>query len=394
MFLAQAVHLLRGQAGVAEHAALGQEVVEVAARQLGRQHRMQALAHGLDALAHRGHVGFPRSAQRRVVQHLGHHRGGVQRRAGVVAAHGGAQLAQHQFGLGRVLAHHAQRAGTLTVQAHALAERVGDEERQAGAGQRPHRERVFVDALAVALVGQVQVGQQAAGLEHRDQLLPLGRGQVDAGGVVAASMHQHHAAARQLLQRFQHLAELHAAGGGVVVRVGVHRQAAAFEHRAVVVPGGVAHVHLRIGQPALDEVAAHLQAAAAAHGLQRGDAAAGHRLMVGAEQQRLHALAAGGQAFHRQVGLGAAFVDQLLLGLAHAVQHRNAAGVVEVDADRQIRLVGARVLLEGVVQAQDGVAAVGFDVLEHGHGSLQGMADYPRAASMSALSDSGLSVGA
>jgi hypothetical protein len=43
-------------------------------------------------------------------------------------------------------------------------------------------------------------------------------------------------------------------------------------------------------------------------------------------------------------------------------EHRNAPGVVEVDADRQVDLVLARVLLEGLVQAQDRVARIRLDV--------------------------------
>jgi hypothetical protein len=57
------------EAGVAEHAALAEEVAEVAPRQPRRQHAVQAAAHGEDALAHGGHVGLPRGAQRRLGEH-------------------------------------------------------------------------------------------------------------------------------------------------------------------------------------------------------------------------------------------------------------------------------------------------------------------------------------
>jgi DNA-binding Lrp family transcriptional regulator len=50
--LPQAVRLHGGEAGVAEHAALGQEVAEVAARQLGADSTSCSFAHRLDALAH------------------------------------------------------------------------------------------------------------------------------------------------------------------------------------------------------------------------------------------------------------------------------------------------------------------------------------------------------
>ena len=306
--------------------------------------------------------------------------------AAVVAAHGGLHLAQHQLGLGRVGAHHAQRPGALAVDAHALAEGIGDEEAQPRRRQRAHGPGVFGDAVAIALVGQVQVGQQLAPLQHRDQLRPLRAGEVHARRVVAARVQQHHAARGQAVQRGEHLVELQAAGGRVVVGVGVDRDPGAFEHGAVVVPGRVADPQRAARQPALDEIGAHFQAAAAAHRLQRGDAPAGDGLVGLAEQQVLHRGAHGARALDRQVGLRAALGQHPGFGLVHAVQHGDAAGVVEVDADGQVDLVRARVLLEGVVEAQDRVARVGLQVAEHAHDL--------RAFSMSLRSDSGVSLGA
>jgi hypothetical protein len=48
--------------------------------------------------------------------------GGVDRRARVVAPHGGLELSEHKFGLGAVGADDRQRAGALAVHAHALGE--------------------------------------------------------------------------------------------------------------------------------------------------------------------------------------------------------------------------------------------------------------------------------
>ena len=77
------------------------------------------------------------------------------------------------------------------------------------------------------------------------------------------------------------------------------------------------------------------------------------------------------------------------------------SGIVEVDADAQIHLVGAGVLLELFVEREDGVAGVGVDMLEHGL-SCGGSGNYrasagagsPSACSMSGVSEAGVSVGA
>jgi hypothetical protein len=88
--------------------------------------------------------------------------------------------------------------------------------------------------------------------------------------------------------------------------------------------------------------------------------------VIAAEQQRLDRLAIGSQAFHRQVqrrfmGLaGQAFLD-----FSHRRQLRHHAGLIVVQADTQVDLVGARVGLEGFHQREDRVAGIGIDMFEH-----------------------------
>jgi hypothetical protein len=85
--------------------------------------------------------------------------------------------------------------------------------------------------------------------------------------------------------------------------------------------------------------------------------------VVCAEQQRLHGGAEVGRALHRQVGLGAAGGQHRAASASRTrVQHRDAAGVVEVDADRQVDLVGRGSFWKGLVEAEDRVAGVGFIV--------------------------------
>ena len=147
------------------------------------------------------------------------------------------------------------------------------------------------------------------------------------------------------------------------------------------------HVAARNGK-AIDSFV--VRKAEKAHGLQRRHAAGLDGRVAGAEQQALHGAAHGGRAFDGQVGLGATLGQHLRLGLLDAVEHRDAAGVVEVDADGQVDLVLARVLLEGLVQAQDRVAGIRLDMAEHAHAG----APSARAFSMSARSLSGASLGA
>ena len=403
MLLAQGLDLRGSQAGVAEHAALGQQVAEVARRQPGVQHVVEGAAHRQHALPHACEFDFPVGAQGRVGEHRRDDLATVDRRTRVVATHRELELAEDVDRLRRIRADDAQRAAALAVETHALRKRIGNEERDTRRGKRPHGVGIGLDAVAEALVGQVEVGDQPALAQQRDQDVPLATAEVDTGRVVAAGMEQHGAFGRQTRERVQHAVEVQTAGRGIEVRVGVDRQPGALEHRAVVVPGRVADPDRAAGKEAIDEVGTDLQAAARADRLDGRDPAGGHRLVRGTEQQRLHRGAEVRCAFNRQIGLRGPAAANDSLGAANRGHDRDAAFVVEVDADAQVDLVRTRIFLEVLVEAQDRVAREVRNVLEHGgragqgRGRGDGGAGRPQAASaasMSALSDSGLSVGA
>ena len=100
-----------------------------------------------------------------------------------------------------------------------------------------------------------------------------------------------------------------------------------------------------------------------AHRLDRGHALAAQHLVIGAEQQSLHRFAVVGGTFDRQVRLGSAGCDHPRLGQLHRAQHRDAALLVEVDADRQVDLLRPRIGVEDLDQGEDGVARKGLDEL-------------------------------
>ena len=187
-----------------------------------------------------------------------------------------------------------------------------------GGGQRAHRVGVVLDAVAEALVGQVEVGDQLALDRAAGSARPTARGvRSTPVGLWQQACSSTTLPAGSCVQRLQHLGEAHAAVGGVVVRVGVHGDAGAFEHRAVVVPGRVADPDLAVREPALDEVGADLQPAATSPPTgswpRACDASAS---CAGAEQQLLHRLAEVGRALDRQVGLRPALRDDARLGAA------------------------------------------------------------------------------
>ena len=85
---------------------LAQQIGKITLRLGGLQGRHQRDAHGADAGAHGFHFFLPQGVQRGSVEHLRYHLGAKPRRAGVVAPHGGFQLAQHAPGDIGIVADH------------------------------------------------------------------------------------------------------------------------------------------------------------------------------------------------------------------------------------------------------------------------------------------------
>ena len=327
---------------------------------------MEALAHRLDARAHAGDLVLPLLAQRRIAHHHRRDLAAIGRRARIVGADGELELAEHALGLLGAGADDRKTAAALAVPGQVLGKRVGDEEGNAGVGHGAHRMSVLLDAVAEALVGHVHERNELARRDDRDDLGPLLARQVDAGRVVAARMQQHDALLRHRLQRLKHRVEAHAARRRVVIGIVADAEAGELEQRAVVVPGGIADEDLAVGEVALEEVAADLQCAGAADGLDRGDALAAHRLVPGAEDQLLDGLPVVGRALDRLVAARLGVLRAPRLGLTHRRQHGDAPVAVVIEADADIDLARPRILVEGVDDREDGVAGIGFDVLEHG----------------------------
>ena len=157
------------------------------------------------------------------------------------------------------------------------------------------------------------------------------------------------------MQRGQHGIEPDAAGGRIVVGIGVDLEAGAFEHRIVIFPARIADPDLDPGIEHVQEVGSHLESAAAAQRLRGDYALLAHCLVFGAEQQMLRGAVERSKPVHRQIVLGLAGSDEFLLGELDAVEHRHFTVVIAVDADAQIDLVSMLVGKKSFGHADDGV---------------------------------------
>jgi len=124
-----------------------------------------------------------------------------------------------------------------------------------------------------ALVGGVEDGQQAAGLDHGENLIPLRLARVDAGRVVRAAVQQYHGALLHSVEVLQEGGDIQGAGGSLVVRIAldlVRTEARFAEDRGVVGPGDVREVD-RLAHELGTELGGEAEGSGAGNGLATGD---------------------------------------------------------------------------------------------------------------------------
>jgi hypothetical protein len=172
---------------------------------------------------------------------------------------------------------------------------------------------------------------------------------------VAAGVQHDHRAGRQGVQLGDHRLGVGAAGGRVVVGVGVDREAGGFEQGAVVFPARVGDVNGGARDDALDQVAADAQGAGAAEGLGGDDAAVTDDGAVGAEEQVLHGAVVGDRAFDGLVATRRGGFEAGLFGAATAPS-RGSCRCRRSNANAEVDLGAAAIRVEGFIQAKNRIA--------------------------------------
>jgi len=167
-----------------------------------------------------------------------------------------------------------QGPDTFPLESEVLGKRVSADEVESRLQEEPDGLDVVLQrARGEPEVGSVEEGEERGSfLENLEELVPLGLGGVDAGGVVSARLEQHGTVFGQRLQVLEHVLEVQldvecvllALLGNFLIHVG--------EHLLVVGPGGVADGDLLDATGLEEHFASQLECPTAGESLHRDDA--------------------------------------------------------------------------------------------------------------------------
>ena len=367
MFHAQRLHGFLRQAGIREHSALLQHERKISSGAL-LQLVDQLPAHRADAVAHFAEFVVPQCAQFRGSEHRGDDLPAMRGRARVVGARDTLDLRQHARGFLRIGGDDRQRADAFAVERKRLGKRTGDQHRSRRCGKAPDDAGVGLGAVAEALIREVEDRHQPAAADALDDRGPLRIGRIDACRIVAARMQNDDRTGRHRIDRIDHSREIEAVRACVVVPVLVDLEARVLEQGPMVFPARITDPHLRVRQQSPKEIGADLQRSGAAQCLHRDDPARAHRFIVGAEDQHLRRLVVRGDTVDRQVAARRRLAGHVPFHALHALEQRQLAGVVVVDADAEVDLARILVGNEGLGDAENRVARGHLDCAEDGRG--------------------------
>lgn len=326
------------ESAVGEHALLAEEVGEIGVRAAFGESVDEGGAVGGDAVAHGVEFAAPFGAEGGIGEEEEGDGAAVALGVGVDFADDAAHLGEGGLGGVRRGGEHGEGADALAVEAHVLREGGGDEGLGDVAEDGEHALAVGFDAVAEALVGEVEE-REPSGVDGGigDEAPAVGI-EIGAGRVMAAGMEQDDVAGGDAGEGGGHGGGIDAAEGGGVVGILLHGEADGGEDGAVVAPrrGGDPERGLRA--EAAQELRREAQRARAAERLDDAEAAARRSAKALAEDEVGDGGGIGGEAGDGEVALRGLLVQEAALRAADGLEDRRAARIVHEDADAQVGL--------------------------------------------------------
>jgi len=208
------------------------------------------------------------------------------------------------------------------------------------------------------LVSRVESGKELLSLDNLKDFLPLTLSWVNTGWVVGADVEHDDRVVSGSLEVFFHALEVETLGAWVVVSVVLPLVTNKVGDSSMNGPGRVwdKEIDVLVGVPLAEECETETERACSGDGLAAGDSVLSKSSAVSTVGELEALLDVGVDTLDRGVlVIHVAFEDELFSTL-DAREDKRLAIVVSVGTHTEENLLGVRILLEGVVETEDGVS--------------------------------------
>jgi hypothetical protein len=214
-----------------------------------------------------------------------------------------------------------------------------------------------------ALVSRVEGGEELLALDNLKDVLPLTLSGVNTGGVVSAHVEHHHGVVSGVLEILLHALEVETLGSRVIVSVVLPLVADKIGDGSMNGPGRVGdkEIDILVGVPLAEEGEAEAKGTSSRDGLRASDSVLSERTAVSTIGKLEALLDVGVDTLDGGVLVVHSALQDDLFGTLNARKDKRLAVIVSVGTHAQEDLLGVFILLESVVQAEDGVCGGGSE---------------------------------
>ena len=373
VLLSQLVDHRLGQTGIGEHANLRSDVVPVVLVAQVGQSLLKSGSHLSDSSRHEFEVSVPHLGELLISEDDINDAGSMDRWVGVDGAGDLLDARVDDVTLGSASSNHGEAAGTLTVKTEVLGERLHKHEVVSVVGEQLESVGVFLEVTgSESLVGGVEGAVHVLCLHDLEDGLPLLGSRVDASGVVGADVEENHGVVFGGVEIFAHALEVEVLVLGVEPPVGLlGGEADNVDEASVEGPGlgGQQNVDVLVGVPLLEEGQTESEGSSAGDRLGTGDTLLLVGLVIGTESELLRLVHKRVNALNTGVLVVHIRFEDAVLSDAHTGEDIGFVVVVTVGAHSEENLLWVVVLLEGVVETEDGVCGCGREATPCGEGT-------------------------
>jgi len=359
VLLSELVDHVMVEAGEGEHADLRGDVIPVVLGASGLESRLEGSSHQSHSIGHDDEVLLPHGGELFVSEDDVDNSSSVNWGVGVDGSSDLLDARVDGVTLGLRSSDDGEGSGSLSVDTEVLGERL--EEHDVVSVLLEESEGVGISLEVTggeALVSGIETGEKVLSLDDFEDSLPLLLGGINTGGVVRADVEHDEGVILACVQVFAETVEVESLGHGVEVSVGLVVVSNELSEGSVNGPGlgGNHDINVLVGVPVGEEGETESERSSSRDGLSSSDSSFLEGSGVLSESELLGLVDEGVNTLDSSVLVIHVVGENSLFGDSNAREDVRLASIVSVGSHTEEDLLLVRVLLEGVVETENGVS--------------------------------------